>query len=400
MMDIMTADTSTLPAIGAAIAAVLAALVAYVLPGAFSRFPLKSRSEACFWAGVCVGVSRRSAFARATGLFDLLSIDGVAADGTLSARFRISPPISNTMHSLHGGAAALIVDELTTASIMARRCHPGVTISLSLQYINGCPPGGEVVVTSRVTRQGRIICHTDTEFRRAEDGAVMIRASHVKYVVPPSRLWGLLLNMRTSVARRVVPLAGIAVEALPSPSAAAGAASCCSPAAAAAAAAADAAAFNKEPPFTDPEKKEYYRTFATSQPSAEGGEGGKDTLRFFDRSFAAAGLRSLGGGAYELARPKAGANPSGALHGGCTASLVDVLGSAAIAAHPENTGDSCGVATNLDVTYGAPGRGGPITFTTEVPKIGGRLATAVVVAKDPKGRLVARGTVTKYGKLR
>ena len=50
MMDIMTADTSTLPAIGAAIAAVLAALVAYVLPGAFSRFPLKSRSEACFWA--------------------------------------------------------------------------------------------------------------------------------------------------------------------------------------------------------------------------------------------------------------------------------------------------------------------------------------------------------------
>ena len=77
-----------------------------------------------------------------------------------------------------------------------------------------------------------------------------------------------------------------------------------------------------------------------------------------------------------------------------------MLGSAAIAAHPENTGDSCGVATNLDVTYGAPGRGGPITFTTEVPKIGGRLATAVVVAKDPKGRLVARGTVTKYGKLR
>ena len=98
-------------------------------------------------------------------------------------------------------------------------------------------------------------------------------------------------------------------------------------------------------------------------------------------------------------RSDAAANPTGALHGACTAALVDVLGPAAIAAHPDASGDSCGVATNLEVTYGAPGRG-PITFTTEVPKLGGRLATAVVVAKDRKGRLIARGTVTKYGKLR
>ena len=79
---------------------------------------------------------------------------------------------------------------------------------------------------------------------------------------------------------------------------------------------------------------------------------------------------------------------------------MDVLGSSAIASHPDaGSGDSCGVATNLDVTFGAAGRG-PITFATEVPKLGNRLATAVVVARDRKGRLVARGTVTKYGKLR
>jgi uncharacterized protein (TIGR00369 family) len=41
-------------------------------------------------------------------------------------------------------------------------------------------------------------------------------------------------------------------------------------------------------------------------------------------------------------------NPFGALHGGCSACLVDVLGTAAIAAGNDV---ECGVATNLTVEY-------------------------------------------------
>ena len=270
------------PILGGATAAcsLLVALVLIIFPGAVFRWPLKSRSEASFWAGVCVSVARTSTFAKASGIYDLLRVDSVEADGTLSARFRVTPAIANTMQSLHGGVAALVVDEVTTASIMARRCHPGVSVSMSLQYLNGCPPGGEVRVVSRVTRQGRILCHPDTTFYRVSDGAVMIRASHVKYVAPPSRLWGLLLAMRTAAARRVLPLAGIRAQPL-------GTGVAMAPLAGeeeAGAAAKAAGEFGCEP-FTDAQKKAYYRALGTAE----------QPLRFFDRCFEAAGLQALGG---------------------------------------------------------------------------------------------------------
>jgi uncharacterized protein (TIGR00369 family) len=142
-------------------------------------------------------------------------------------------------------------------------------------------------------------------------------------------------------------------------------------------------------PFTDPEKKDYYQNF---------GAPGFDYIGF-DRSLSPGGIAFLGEGRFALANSRAVANPTGFLHGGCTAALVDVLGSCAIAKDPAASGDSCGVATNLEVTFGAAGSG-EVFFKTNVVKLGNRIATATVVARDRKGRLVARGTVTKYGKLR
>ena len=51
---------------------------------------------------------------------------------------------------------------------------------------------------------------------------------------------------------------------------------------------------------------------------------------------------------WALAVASAHLNAFGALHGGCSASLVDVLGSAAVAV---GDGHSCGVATSLEVQY-------------------------------------------------
>ena len=78
-----------------------------------------------------------------------------------------------------------------------------------------------------------------------------------------------------------------------------------------------------------------------------------------------------------------------------------VLGSSAIASHPLNTGSTCGVATNLEVTFGSSGGPGPVLLVCTVLSLGGRLATVMVVATDKKtGRLVGRGTVTKDGKFK
>ena len=79
--------------------------------------------------------------------------------------------------------------------------------------------------------------------------------------------------------------------------------------------------------------------------------------------------------------------------------LVDILGTAALALHPDGTGDSCGVATNVDVQYGAAGKG-KLTFKTSVLNLGARVATVKVIGRDSKGRLVCQGTLTKYGKFK
>ena len=78
---------------------------------------------------------------------------------------------------------------------------------------------------------------------------------------------------------------------------------------------------------------------------------------------------------------------------------MDIIGSSAIACHPELSGSSCGVATSLEVSFGAAGTG-PVSFTSKVLRLGGRLGTAYVEARDKKNRLEAHGHVTKYGTLR
>ena len=86
-------------------------------------------------------------------------------------------------------------------------------------------------------------------------------------------------------------------------------------------------------------------------------------------------------------------NTFSALHGGCSASLVDVLGSAVIA-----MGDAheCGVAIALDVHYASPAKvGDVVTWRAKTAKRGGRLVTVDVKATSSKGKVVCYGSVTK-----
>lgn len=302
-------------------------------------------------------------------------VESVSASGELVAKLKLAAPLENTMQSLHGGAAALVVDELTTVSIMSQRCFPGVTLSLSLQFLAGCKSGDVIVVTSRVLRAGLKVVHTEAEFT-LEDGTLLVRASHVKYCAAP-RPWFALLWMRTSVAEMIVPWAlrqmanpkSRTVTTLPSASSSATAAA-----------------------FTELQKKDYFTSLGEGQNPAK-------QLVGFDLSLAAAALVRTGPNKFVLESPKEVGNPSGALHGGCTAMLVDVIGTSALAREKAANGESCGVATNLDVQYGAAGKG-KVEFQTTVLNLGARVATVKVIARDSKGRLVAQGTVTKYGKFK
>lgn len=172
-----------------------------VFPGAVRRVR-RRKSEARFWAELALKVARSGSFARSSGLYDLLSLDDVSADGEIRVRIRVNSELQDVLKTLHTGAAALVADEVTTASIMSQRCYPGVSILLSVSRAADCAAGSVVHVTSRILRQGRKLIHTEAVFKAGpeDDASVLLVCSHVKFCEAPS-IWLPLLWLRTSIAR-------------------------------------------------------------------------------------------------------------------------------------------------------------------------------------------------------
>ncbi|KIY93362.1 acyl-CoA thioesterase 13 [Monoraphidium neglectum] len=87
------------------------------------------------------------------------------------------------------------------------------------------------------------------------------------------------------------------------------------------------------------------------------------------------------------------ANRYGTMHGGCIATLVDVIGSAAIITQADRGGVSLSISTH----YLAPMPiGDVVEIEATVAKIGKQIGTAVVSLRDATtGALVAQGTHVK-----
>ena len=101
--------------------------------------------------------------------------------------------------------------------------------------------------------------------------------------------------------------------------------------------------------------------------------------------------------AWTLKVGKAHVNSYGSIHGGCTASLVSSLGSAALAA--ANPGQSPGVVVSMDIQYSATAPAGSLVSCAARP-LGGATrdkaaASAEVRISNKRDKLVAIGTLTQ-----
>lgn len=297
---------------------------------------------------------------------------GAPPDGVDFA-LTVTPPIMNFLGSLHGGAIATVVDEATTLALIAAGHFPGVSTSLDVQYTKGCAEGDVVRVEARVLRAGRTVAFTECRlYSTTKPNELLARGTHTKMISAPS-WWPLVRALPLSVVARL----------LPRPAAAASSAPHAPPAVA---------------PTTDR---------ATGLPLTEAGKvtyfanhvgGAQRPLQGFDATCDgvltadAANQAQSQTQKWELTVGKQVTNPMGALHGGCIATLVDIFGTAAIAlSAPE-----CGVASSLSVQYvSSAAMKSTVAWTAEIVKRGKRLVVVECTARDRKGRLVARGCVTK-----
>jgi acyl-coenzyme A thioesterase 13 len=97
----------------------------------------------------------------------------------------------------------------------------------------------------------------------------------------------------------------------------------------------------------------------------------------------------------ELTVREAHSNSYGTLHGGCTATLVDIVGTmAALSVDPLRPG----VSVDLNVSYMAAAKVGErVVLVGKCLRMGGRLAftTVEVFLHEEGGKVVARGSHTK-----
>jgi acyl-coenzyme A thioesterase 13 len=354
---------------------------------------------------------------------------------------------------MHGGAIASAIDVATTAAIVSTGTFPGVSASLGVSYLAGCAPGEELRLVATVLKAGARLAFTDARLYGA-DGRLLARGHHLKFVEPPSRLIGWLLRLRPSVstwllerliARRQSVRVGSrelrfgdkgrnddkppgdplhrpfdphveGTTGLPRDDAGkreyfaqygrgkypfggwdaplGGALEFSGP------------AEEQQPPPSTPDAP--LLEAETAQPRHDPAASWSFTVG--PRACAVA-LFSLPSSLHcqttnrpsaPLPLPASGhRNTFGALHGGCTASLVDVLGTAAIAL---DNPLECGVALSLEVEYASAAKtGDKLVCTAEHLKRGGRIAAVEVriltAGRDRRGRgggrLVAVGTVTK-----
>lgn len=122
---------------------------------------------------------------------DLNRIDGpIATDADAYYwRLTLNKFVSNVQGFLHGGAAAYIVDTLTSFHMLFvddRRTH--VTINLHMNYIRKIPIGTNVVVKTYIRSRGKRTAMLEAVFVDAADSTIVyLSGQHTKmfYRKPP-----------------------------------------------------------------------------------------------------------------------------------------------------------------------------------------------------------------------
>ncbi|KXZ56288.1 hypothetical protein GPECTOR_1g253 [Gonium pectorale] len=120
--------------------------------------------------------------------FDHTALGGLTvtevAEGRVVCEMPVTDKVCNRYGTLHGGAAATLVDVVTTAALLTASPHSGVSVTLSATYVAAMPggPGEVVVVDARVTRVGRHLANLSAELRRKATGQVVVTGTHTKFL--------------------------------------------------------------------------------------------------------------------------------------------------------------------------------------------------------------------------
>ncbi|XP_068620006.1 acyl-coenzyme A thioesterase 13-like [Battus philenor] len=104
--------------------------------------------------------------------------------GKLVTEFEVGPEHLNQRGTLHGGFIAHLVDAVSTYALTANDNVEtrGVSIDLSVSYLNAARQGDNVEVEAITRKVGKKIAFLDVEIRNKSTNEVIATGRHTKYV--------------------------------------------------------------------------------------------------------------------------------------------------------------------------------------------------------------------------
>lgn len=109
-----------------------------------------------------------------------------ATRGRLVVRLDVTDKLANMANTLHGGAAATLIDIVGSLAIIMADQHnrPGVTTDLSGSWYAPAPVGTSVIIEATVPKIGKTMAFTSVDIKD-EDGRVLVHGTMTKALGQP-----------------------------------------------------------------------------------------------------------------------------------------------------------------------------------------------------------------------
>ena len=102
-----------------------------------------------------------------SGLFDacLTGLEIVEfTPGYAKSKLLVSPPLSNSYNTLHGGAISTIVDVMGTVALLTKdQTKAGVTVELNTSFCSAAKVGSMLEIEGKILKSGRTLGFTQVD---------------------------------------------------------------------------------------------------------------------------------------------------------------------------------------------------------------------------------------------
>lgn len=97
--------------------------------------------------------------------------------GKLVAEFVVREDMTNPLRTLHGGIAALIMDEMMGMMVyLLGNPYAHTSVNLNCDFLHYAPVGTKLIATATVIRKGKNIIHCESEIRD-DEGKIIAKSS-------------------------------------------------------------------------------------------------------------------------------------------------------------------------------------------------------------------------------